>query len=580
MRSLLAIAFVLPFLCSAQQFINPDLDGALPISSPSQLPFFWLNVVHSDSLCLGSPLVGSDTPDLTDTTDISPNNGLVWGIPHSGNTFVSGLHCMRSDGKVWHEGIMQQLNFLKIGCGYSINFWQSVIKQINMLEEFGYWKVGADSSWIGKSSMSYSNLSPMAKNDVWDFQSITFIAKRNKHIIKFLPFDGDSILSPGEEGVRMGIDSIHLLKASWVDFTNIPDTVCEGEVIEIDLTNDSTTYEWNDGIKTPIRNITQSGKYWVITSGRCGNYVDTLEIYFSPYPTIAFANNKSQSICLGDSVVLDVTYPNATYAWKDGASTAIKTLKQQGVYALDLSLNGCITSDSFRLTVDSTVNFNLGVDTAICPNESIAIGHVSPNANYRWQDGVNQPIRQISNPGNYKLAITNSCGNFEDSILVETYDLPEINFTTDTILCETMPLVYDFSNADYELVWGETEQAKVKVFSKGGAYPFELKTTNCVVRDTLNFIGFICDNTPEFPNLIFPNGSGILDVFEPSDLKGAIPIEMRIYDLQGNLVYITSDKNIYWHGGTVAAGRYLWHFTYFDAQGIISYTTGHLQVVR
>jgi hypothetical protein len=193
------------FTGKAQQFINGDLEGLG--SAPSVVPTNWQNVPYDDINCLAtSP--GDATPDLTDTVDLGVSAGLC-GRPYSGLTFISGLV-----GETFQEGIMQTVSGLEIGKTYSINFYQSVVKQNNALDKSGAWAIYIDNNLAGISATTNSELTYNNIELIWDARSITFTATATSHVIKFLPVDNDAngtfSMSDTAGALRMGIDAINL----------------------------------------------------------------------------------------------------------------------------------------------------------------------------------------------------------------------------------------------------------------------------------------------------------------------------------------------------------------------------------
>jgi len=220
-RAIYILLLALSFSSEAQDFINNDLDGP-PITSWSVLPYNWQAVPFTDTTCLASWISGA-TPDLTDS--LEPNSLI--GIPayaYSGTTFVSGV-ISETTSSLFQEGIMQTVSGFTVGTAYSVNFFQSVVKQINCLDSSGAWHVYIDDSLAGTSQPTW-NYQQFSSLDIpWEHRTINFIANSNSHTIKFLPADDDlQWLTLDSSALRMGIDSIYISLPKKITSLSIKNT--------------------------------------------------------------------------------------------------------------------------------------------------------------------------------------------------------------------------------------------------------------------------------------------------------------------------------------------------------------------
>jgi hypothetical protein len=204
---LFCIFFTINSYC--QSFVNGDLDGV--VNGPSCLPNNWQNVPYTDVNCLALNLY-EDSPDLTNVNAPGPLNGTN-GNPYSGATFISGqFGTANNPNHFWQEGIMQPVSGFTIENSYIIRFYQTVVRNNNALDKSGSWAVYIDTMLAGITAPTYNNELVGSISLPWEARSITFTARANTHIIKFLPMDDDTnyISSTIDTlgGLRMGIDSI------------------------------------------------------------------------------------------------------------------------------------------------------------------------------------------------------------------------------------------------------------------------------------------------------------------------------------------------------------------------------------
>jgi len=212
---------------NAQNFQNGDLDGIIAISS---LPTFWDNVPYTDVNCLAFSF-DETTPDVTGINGPNAIYGIM-GNPYSGSTFLSGVYGGDLNTSFFHEGIMQSVSGLTIGQEYSIHFYQSVVKQSNLLDTSGSWSVFIDNTLAGTTTPTYSSAAYNSTSFIWEEKNIEFTASSTSHLFKFLPVDDDTNNEPSfidnNGALRMGIDDISLNILN-----NIKESQINSEIISI-----------------------------------------------------------------------------------------------------------------------------------------------------------------------------------------------------------------------------------------------------------------------------------------------------------------------------------------------------------
>jgi gliding motility-associated-like protein len=64
--------------------------------------------------------------------------------------------------------------------------------------------------------------------------------------------------------------------------------------------------------------------------------------------------------------------------------------------------------------------FTLGKDTFICNGHEILLtANLAGNYNYTWQNGSSNPKYTVTQPGTYKLTVSNVCGSATDEIFID-----------------------------------------------------------------------------------------------------------------------------------------------------------------
>ncbi len=142
----------------------------------------------------------------------------------------------------------------------------------------------------------------------------------------------------------------------------------------------------------------------------------TQQITIHPLPSVNLGNDTAY--CPGNSVVLDATYPNATYLWQNGSSNPTFSASQVGTYWVEVSANGCNASDTVLVDFITIPTLTLTGDTLICPGETVLLSAPIPNSSYSWQNNSTQNTFLVTEPGTYWLIATDDCGSYSDTITV------------------------------------------------------------------------------------------------------------------------------------------------------------------
>ncbi|WP_066833268.1 gliding motility-associated C-terminal domain-containing protein [Rufibacter ruber] len=200
--------------------------------------------------------------------------------------------------------------------------------------------------------------------------------------------------------------------------------VCEGDTVIIGQTYNGASYKWQDGSSNAKLAVNKTGLYTQEVSMNGCTSSDDIFIRFEPLPYVNLG--KDTTLCIGQTLSLDVTIPNASYRWQDGSTAATFTVSKEGVYWVEVTneLN-CTLRDEIQIFYLTPPAIELGKDTTLCYGETLAIGQILPGVTYMWQDGSTEPLYKVSKPGIYKvIASLEQCGE-GDAITVTFKDCKE-----------------------------------------------------------------------------------------------------------------------------------------------------------
>ena len=130
-------------------------------------------------------------------------------------------------------------------------------------------------------------------------------------------------------------------------------------------------------------------------------------------------NTEEISLCPGDSIILSADGSYTNFHWENGATERERMVKSAGIYWVT-EKQGCgIIVDSFKVYQPDPVSGISESDTSLCAGASVILHAFSGMESlYLWSNGSNTDTIIVAQPGVYRIAITNNCGTFYDSVSV------------------------------------------------------------------------------------------------------------------------------------------------------------------
>jgi hypothetical protein len=138
------------------------------------------------------------------------------------------------------------------------------------------------------------------------------------------------------------------------DFSLSSSTTCYPDIVwTTNLSTGASSYDWYiDGVfivndPNPGFSPSVAGIHTIQLVANDGNCADSMELTLEVFVADAINLGNDTTICIGDSLLLDVITPNATYEWQDGSTNATFTVDTAGTYWVEVTdSNGCISADS------------------------------------------------------------------------------------------------------------------------------------------------------------------------------------------------------------------------------------------
>lgn len=264
-------------------------------------------------------------------------------------------------------------------------------------------------------------------------------------------------------------------------------TICEGESIRFDGRVDmNTSYSWSTGETNAVIVANEAGNY-TLTANRNGcEFTDAINLGIRPLPEIELGPN--QTTCAGETIVLDASFPNATYTWQDGTTNPTYSATQDGTYEVTLTLDGCTNSDAVDLTFTPLPQFDLGNDTLLCDGESLTLDAAVPGGTYTWQDGSFDNTLLVAEAGLYTVDVLADGCVASDSIRVTYPQFPENLLAEDQILCAGEVYEINLSIPQATYLWQDGSNSAYYPIVEDGTYSLTASVGRCTRSDDITVV--------------------------------------------------------------------------------------------
>jgi len=239
----------------------------------------------------------------------------------------------------------------------------------------------------------------------------------------------------------------------------------------------------------PIAADTMALYHVFVTDTNNCNGVDSIHVIQDTIPVVDLGG--ADTICSGDSLLLDAGPGYKIYQWSSGSRSQTDTIKASGSYNVIVIDNfDCQASDLFDLVVDTLPVPNLGNDTTICSSDSIRLYSSAKYTNV-WSPntpGAPDTVATIQSIGSYWIEITDSNGCVGRDTMVLSHDtLPNVLLRGDTTICmnDSITVISRF-NPTYTYSWtGSSSSNNVATFKNTGVYKLQIQDANmCIGLDS------------------------------------------------------------------------------------------------
>ena len=311
-----------------------------------------------------------------------------------------------------------------------------------------------------------------------------------------------------------------------------------------------------------ISNLADPGSvFWGLTIGvndsgviysACPDYIEDLTF------------ERELELCMGGSATL-VPSRNGDkeYAWYQGDELISDESKRLQIKVFESTQFKVISRDSCERRFKETFIINVRPDSLpleldadelnICDGQQFEVTANIPEARYEWNTGSEELSILITEEGTYKVtASLNGCVN-EDSVVVISAEVPQVDLGEEQFLCEgsILQLSTGLDNR-FEYEWNTGSISPGISVSESGTYSVDVFSI-CGQQTAAVDITFENCLPIYVPDGFTPNGDGINDDFAIySEDPGITLKEWRIYNRWGGTIHelgpLSLDQPVLWNG--------------------------------
>lgn len=257
---------------------------------------------------------------------------------------------------------------------------------------------------------------------------------------------------------------------------------CEGEEVTLTSTEEFSKYTWSNGDTTRSITVSEPDRYRLTVETKEGCILSK-EIEVKNHPTVvAELNPTAQTICSGDSTLLESKYQQNyySYLWSTNETTSSIYAKSSGLYKLLITdtRTGCNDSTEIEIRVEDSLEPTItGKD--ICDGGSATLTAIpnDPSYTYLWSTDETSPEIVVNAPGTYSVTVSKDGCIGTAEFTVNESPLPNFEINGEEILCGN-PATLECDTDFEEYLWSTNETSRSIEVTQAGTYSLTVTDEN------------------------------------------------------------------------------------------------------
>ncbi len=228
--------------------------------------------------------------------------------------------------------------------------------------------------------------------------------------------------------------------------------LCPGGSALLDATTAGAGYLWQDGSSGPSFTASAPGLYEVtVTIGSC-TASDAIVVNLLPAPAVDLGNDTS--LCIGASLVFDLTGTGTSVIWQDGSTAWTFATGTSGTLSATVTgANGCTATDDVDVVFTAPATVDLGSDSTLCDGNTLLLDASLPGAGHLWSTGSTASTLVASGSGTYWVEVSLGACITRDSVDLIFLPTPVVDLGPDLALCDGVAASFDVTTAGASYLW-------------------------------------------------------------------------------------------------------------------------------
>lgn len=185
--------------------------------------------------------------------------------------------------------------------------------------------------------------------------------------------------------------------------------ICEGDSLELTLTEQYASYQWSDGPEGSSRQVMKPGIYGITVTGQNGcSSSKKIHIRQRTVPTPSLGPDRFT--CNAKRPLLN---PGSftEYFWQNGSRDSSITADFPGTYWVKLKNEcGLEATDTVKIIDKKLPQITLGEDQVLCLGDTLMLDAGSDYRSYRWNNGSRQSSCPVWASGDFTVTASDVSG--------------------------------------------------------------------------------------------------------------------------------------------------------------------------
>jgi len=231
----------------------------------------------------------------------------------------------------------------------------------------------------------------------------------------------------------------------------------------------------------------------IVRNNSC-NKVDSITrtVTVPARPYIDFGPDIIQCNSTAAIVLRTTSHAGATYLWQNNSATDSFRVTATGSndYRVRVTYNGCISADTVRVLISPLAPRPLK-KIVLCTDSVLVDVRRGANETYRWSTGASTRSIYMGTQGYYWVDIS-----YFDCVYRDSFEVVSVSnanpLGNDTTLCfsQNNYILNASFNGAVGYTWQNNSRADTFVVTGPGQYRVAIDFGNCVIRDTINILGY------------------------------------------------------------------------------------------